>query len=40
MKQNFNLASTLIRLRDIHDQPVIASTDGHRVLLLIPRRHR
>ncbi|MEU7764984.1 hypothetical protein AB0B25_07655 [Nocardia sp. NPDC049190] len=30
-----NLASILIRLRDIDDHRVIASTDGHRVRLLI-----
>ncbi|MFX0575089.1 hypothetical protein [Nocardia nepalensis] len=35
MTQHFTLASTLIRLRDIHDHPIIASTDGHRVRLLI-----
>ncbi|WP_433664755.1 hypothetical protein ACQPW1_22950 [Nocardia sp. CA-128927] len=39
MKQNANLASILARLRDIHDQPVIASTDGGRVRLLIHERH-
>ncbi|MGO4612964.1 hypothetical protein AB4305_03300 [Nocardia sp. 2YAB30] len=30
-----NLPSTLIRLHDIHDHHVIASTDGHLVRLLI-----
>ncbi|MFI6958609.1 hypothetical protein ACIBJI_34725 [Nocardia sp. NPDC050408] len=35
MTQHLTLASTLIRLRDIYDHPVIASTDGHRVRLLI-----
>ncbi|MFI6041903.1 hypothetical protein ACIA8C_09730 [Nocardia sp. NPDC051321] len=39
MKQNLNLASIFARLRDIHGQPVIASTDGSRVRLLIHESH-
>lgn len=38
MKQNANLARVLAGLRDIHAQPVILSTDGHRVRLLIHER--
>ncbi|MEV0299123.1 hypothetical protein [Nocardia sp. NPDC050710] len=35
MPYSLNLASILIRLRDVDDHQVIASTDGHRVRLLI-----
>ncbi|WP_327097392.1 hypothetical protein OIE68_00460 [Nocardia vinacea] len=35
MPYSLNLASMLIRVRDIDDHPVIASTDGHRVRVLI-----
>ncbi|MFE9575372.1 hypothetical protein ACFYO1_03220 [Nocardia sp. NPDC006044] len=35
MTQNLNLPSILARLRDIADQPVILSTDGRQVRLLI-----
>ncbi|MEV4233561.1 hypothetical protein AB0J47_00075 [Nocardia sp. NPDC049737] len=35
MPHSLNLASILIRVHDIDDHHVIASTDGHRVRLLI-----
>ncbi|MFE9327640.1 hypothetical protein ACIHDR_48195 [Nocardia sp. NPDC052278] len=35
MRQTLNLPTALVRLRDIVDDHVILSTDGHRVRLLL-----
>ncbi|MFX0573748.1 hypothetical protein [Nocardia nepalensis] len=35
MPYSLNLASVLIDVRDINDRQIVASTDGHRVRVLI-----